>query len=181
MKTRQDLRRIALLSLPIVAVTDAIARQRVWPRPIAGLLDEAAHLGTGLILLAALPRPGRPFAQGVLAGSVLLDLDHVPDMLGMPFLRPERMRPRTHSVATLLVLASSARLDGALVGAAAHLVRDLATGTNAVPLMWPFWKRPYEVRYRWYAAGLVALAGLGAARAAGRPAGDSIAERLPRR
>jgi membrane-bound metal-dependent hydrolase YbcI (DUF457 family) len=171
MKTRQDFRRIALLGLPAVAVADAIARRRTWPRPVAGLLDETAHLGTGLVLVGALPRPGRAFAQGVLAGSILLDIDHVPDVFGIRVLRPRRMRPRTHSIATLLVLASSPRLDGALVGVAAHLVRDLATGTNAVPLMWPFWKGPYVVRYRWYAAGLTALAGLAALRSAppGRP------------
>jgi membrane-bound metal-dependent hydrolase YbcI (DUF457 family) len=68
------------------------------------------------------------------------------------------MRPRTHSVATLLALASSPRLDGALVGVAAHLGRDLATGTNAVPLLWPFSNRPFEVPYAAYAAALAALA-----------------------
>jgi membrane-bound metal-dependent hydrolase YbcI (DUF457 family) len=160
MKTRQDLRRIALGSLAAVAVVDAIARRR-RPRPIAGVLDETAHLATGLLVLTALPRAeDAGFRRGLVAASVLLDVDHVPDMLGFWFLRPRGMRPRTHSVATLLALACSPRLDGALVGASAHLVRDLATGTNAVPLLWPFSKRPFTVPYGAYAAGVAVLAGL---------------------
>jgi hypothetical protein len=160
METPQDLRRIALLSLAAVLAADAVARRRVWSRPVAGFLDEAAHLGTGLVVLAASGRESREFTAGLLAGSVLLDMDHVPDVVGVHWLRPRGMRPLPHSVATLLVLATRPRLDGALLGVAAHLARDLATGTNAVPLLWPFWKRPLEVRYRWYAAGLVAVAAL---------------------
>jgi membrane-bound metal-dependent hydrolase YbcI (DUF457 family) len=132
-------------------------------RLVAGLLDEAAHLGTGLMVLEAWQRPSQAFATGLLAGSVLLDLDHVPDALGIRVLRPDRMRPRPHSVATLLVLAGSPRLGGALVGVTAHLARDLATGTNSVPLLWPFSKRPFSIPYGVYAAGLAALAGLGVA------------------
>jgi hypothetical protein len=160
MKTRQDLRRIALLTPPAIAVADAILRRRTWPRPVAGLLDEAAHLGTGMLLLSALPRQPAHFSRGLVAASVLLDVDHVPDTLGYWFMRSRGMRPRTHSIATLLTLATSKRLDGALVGAAGHLVRDLATGTNAVPLMWPFSKRPFTLPYGAYAAGLAVLAGL---------------------
>jgi membrane-bound metal-dependent hydrolase YbcI (DUF457 family) len=158
MKSRQDLRRIAPLALAAVAVTDLVARRRCWSRPVAGVLDEIAHLGTGAIVLSAFPRPDRSFSRELLAASVLLDVDHVPDALGWRALRPRRMRPVPHSVATLLALACSPRLDGAFVGVSAHLVRDLATGTNSVPLLWPFSRRPFSIRYRTYAAGLTLLA-----------------------
>ncbi len=155
----EDLPRICALGLVTVAGADAIARSRAWSHPVAGLLDEIAHLGTGVMVLAAWRRPSQPgFAEGLLASSVLLDVDHVPDVFGVHLLRPRQMRPRTHSIATLLALACSPRLDGALVGAAAHLSRDLATGPNSVPLLWPFYKRPFTLPYAAYAAGLGALA-----------------------
>jgi hypothetical protein len=181
MKTRQDLRRIALLTVAGVLATDAVARSRLWSRPVAAVLDEAAHLGTGALVLGAWKRPPEPpFAGALLAGSVLLDVDHVPDVLGIRLLRPRGMRPRTHSVATLLALATSPRLDGALVGVAAHLARDLATGTNAVPLLWPFSKRPFELPYGVYAAGLAALAGVAVAQSRIR-LGASIPRVAPRK
>jgi membrane-bound metal-dependent hydrolase YbcI (DUF457 family) len=142
---------------------------RPRPRVIAGLLDETAHVGTGLLLLAAWEHPAPDFAAGLLVGSVLLDLDHVPDAVGIRILRPGPMRPRPHSVGTLLVLSGIARswrsraAAGALVGVTAHIARDLATGTNSVPLLWPFSKRPFSIPYGAYAAGLAVLAGLGAA------------------
>src|SRR4051812_47628669 len=137
MKTRQDLRRIALLSLSAVLAADAVARRRVWPRPVTGFLDEAAHLGTGLVTLAAC-RPESPeFAAGLLAGSVLLDVDHVPDVVGVHWLRPRGMRPLPHSVATLLLLAPPPRLPGALLGGAGHPAPPIAPRPNALPPLWP--------------------------------------------
>src|SRR3954463_15245320 len=100
MKTPQDFRRIALLGLATVAGADAVARSRAWPRPVMGALDEAAHLGTGLVALAACDRAAGEFKAGLLAGSVLLDLDHLPDLVGIRLLRPRGARPRPHSIAT---------------------------------------------------------------------------------
>jgi membrane-bound metal-dependent hydrolase YbcI (DUF457 family) len=163
MKSHRELRRFAIAGLAAVAATDAMARTRVWPRAVAGVLDETAHLGTGLVVLAALgPRSPR-FDAGLLAGSVLIDVDHVPDVLGSRVLRAKRMRPAPHSVATLLAIATRPRFDGVLVGVAAHLGRDLATGTNGVPLLWPFSRRSFELPYGAYAAGLAALAGFAVA------------------
>jgi hypothetical protein len=48
------------------------------------------------------------------------------------------------------------------VGLAAHLLRDLATGTTGVALLWPLTRRPFSIRYRTYVALLVCLAGYAA-------------------
>lgn len=156
--------RNGVLAVGGVLLLDRLRLTERKPRAVAAVLDEAAHLATGLVVLGALKRRSLEFTGGVLAGSVLLDIDHVPDIFGFYLLRAGGMRPRTHSIATLLAIACVPRLDGVLVGATAHLARDLATGTNAVPLMWPFWKRPYEIRYRWYAAALSTLVGLATVR-----------------
>jgi membrane-bound metal-dependent hydrolase YbcI (DUF457 family) len=163
MKSPRELRRFAIAGLAAVAATDAVARTRVWPRAVAGVLDETAHLGTGLVVLAALAPSSPRFEAGLLAGSVLIDVDHIPDMLGSRVLRAQQMRPVPHSVATLLALASRPPLDGVLVGVTAHLARDLATGTNGVPLLWPFSRRSFAVPYGAYAAGLAVLAALAVA------------------
>jgi membrane-bound metal-dependent hydrolase YbcI (DUF457 family) len=164
MKSHRELRRFAIAGLAAVAATDAVARTRVWPRAVAGVLDETAHLGTGLVVLAALAPRSPRFEAGLLAGSVLIDVDHIPDMLGSRVLRAKRMRPVPHSVATLLAIATRPRLDGVLVGVTAHLARDLATGTNGVPLLWPFSRRPFELPYALYASALVTLAWAGRGR-----------------
>jgi membrane-bound metal-dependent hydrolase YbcI (DUF457 family) len=159
---------LPLLGLALVAVTDALARVRSHSRPVAGLLDETAHVGTGLLVLGAMAPRRTEFALGVLAGSVLIDVDHIPDVLGSRILRGGRMRPLPHSIATLLALRlaqrpGNAARRGVLIGVTAHLARDLATGTNSVPLFWPLSRRPASVPYGLYAAGLTALAGLGLA------------------
>jgi membrane-bound metal-dependent hydrolase YbcI (DUF457 family) len=159
---------VSLLGLGLVAAADALMRRRLRSRPVLAVLDETAHIGTGMLVLGALAPRGRDFAIGLLAGSVLLDVDHVPDVLGSRMLRSKRMRPLPHSVATLLALRLAQRpgnpaLRGVLIGVTAHLGRDLATGTNSVPFLWPLSKRGFSVRYGVYAAGLVGLAGLGVA------------------
>jgi hypothetical protein len=50
------------------------------------------------------------------------------------------------------------------VGLGGHLLRDLATGNTAVPLLWPLTKRPFSVRYRKYVAVMAVLAAVGASR-----------------
>jgi hypothetical protein len=136
-------------------------------RPLAGVADEAAHLATGALVLAAWPAPEPEFACGLAAGSVLIDVDHVPELWGRAeWLRPRGLRPLPH---TLLTPALVSRLPGragrgAAVGLVAHLVRDLATGRTRVALLWPLTRRPFSIRYRTYVALLAALAGIAAAR-----------------
>ena len=153
----------------IVFATDAVARLREWPRPIAGVLDETAHLATGVALLASAPRPvPEGHAAGIIAGSVLLDADHVPELFGTDLLRNGTSRPVPHSLATLALLARGRRTRAAAVGVAAHLVRDLATG-NGVQILWPLSRRPYAIPYSVYAGLLLAAAALSARPAPSAP------------
>ena len=77
----------------------------------------------------------------------------------------------------LLLWQAARRSDetaaGAAVGLLGHLGRDLATGKTRVALFWPLTRRPFSIRWRTYAAGLAALAGLGALRAGAGGGGES--------
>src|SRR4051794_19568189 len=133
-----------LARLAAVALLDLVARRR-HSRLSLGLVDETAHLLTASILV--------PDADAaVLAGSVALDADHVPDLAGIALLRSRGNRPVTHSLAGLTLLAAGAPRLGlspsrAVLGASTHLLRDLATGTTAVPLLWPLSRRGYALPY----------------------------------
>lgn len=141
--------------LPVTAAAAAvilIVDRSIWrsdiPWPVKGACDEAAHVATTALLLAPFAdRLDGPFALGALAGSVALDLDHVPIYAG---LRPDRGRPGTHSIATVAAVAAAASLPGLsrrrrrllrglCAGIASHLVRDAVTG--GAPLLWPWSKR----------------------------------------
>ncbi|MDX6720713.1 MAG: hypothetical protein QOJ63_2967 [Solirubrobacteraceae bacterium] len=111
-----------------------------------GPLDELAHLLTGALVLAALRGlVDRRFAIGLLVASVLIDVDHVPGLLGLDWITRGTDRPYTHSLLTIAVVALSAAvwrgrrslLLGALLGIGAHLARDLSESASGVPLAWP--------------------------------------------
>ncbi|MGR6967076.1 metal-dependent hydrolase [Geodermatophilus sp. URMC 61] len=158
----------ATAAIATIAAIDTALAARTWPVPVVGLLDEPAHLLTTAVLLAAvLPVRLLPVVPWVLAGSVLIDVDHVP--LYLPSAAQEHIdgRPITHSVATVLVLAlagSAARgrwrtaLLGVGTGVSLHLVRDLAAplGGPGVPLLWPVSPSSVTLPYPCYAAVLVA-------------------------
>lgn len=127
-----------------------------------GLLDEPAHLATaGLALLAARVLDVR--ALWVLAGSVLLDADHVPLYLGVPGVEAAGGRPLTHALlptAVLVLLGLRWRpLRWVAAGVGLHLLRDAFTGPG-VPLLWPL-DVVVLLPYGLYAGVLVALAALG--------------------
>jgi hypothetical protein len=116
--------------------------------PADGLLDEPAHLMTGALVLVAF-FPGlltTEFALGLLGGSVLIDLDHIPQYLGYWGLTHGTDRPYTHSLLTLGVLAAVGLvwrrrrllLMGIEIGLAAHFFRDLSESRAGVPLLWPW-------------------------------------------
>ena len=157
-------------ALAALLVIDAFVMPRLPIRPISGIADESAHAATAVALLAALPAPDRQFARGFAAGSILLDVDHVPELWGRRWLRPRGVRPLPHSfgIPALLAVHAARRSNraalGAAVGIGGHLLRDLATGKTAVPLMWPLTKRPFSVRYRKYVAVMAVLAAVGASR-----------------
>ena len=171
------------IGLATVLVVDSFVLTRLPPRPLSGVVDEAAHLATAVALLAALPDADQGFTGGLLAGSILLDMDHVPELWGRRWLRPRGVRPVPHSVTTpALVLWQAGRtsnraLMGAVAGLGGHLLRDLATGRTGVALLWPLTARPFSIRYRRYAAALAVLAAVGAARR--RPAFPLPAPQAP--
>lgn len=113
-----------------------------------GPLDELAHFTTALLLLQAVPQKHRAgLAVPALIGSVLIDVDHVPQYLGHDFLTVGTPRPYTHSLMTVLVLVSLASVMrrhrniflGLALGIALHFCRDLGEGNgNGVALLWPF-------------------------------------------
>lgn len=136
----------------MVLVDRSIWRPGV-PWPARGLGDEAAHLATTALLLAPVAsRLDRPLVLGAFAGSVVLDVDHVPVYAG---LLPDDRRPGTHSLATVALVAATAWLPGLHrgrrrfmlgmgVGLASHLLRDAFTG--GAPLLWPWSSRIMGLR-----------------------------------
>jgi hypothetical protein len=135
-----------------VALDDALLMPRAPSYAVLGLLDEPAHLATSLILLmavtAVLARAGRVvrtgFAVGLLLAGNLIDVDHVPQVLGSYVITAGTPRPYSHSVTLLLLLlviavAGRGRVRavaaGVTVGVAGHLTRDL--GTSPIALFWP--------------------------------------------
>src|SRR5256885_6410461 len=145
-------------ALATLLFIDAFVMPRLPVRPMSGVVDEAAHAATGVAVLAAWPLPDPEFTRGLAVGSVLLDIDHVPELWGKRWLRPRGARPLPHSfgipaLLTALAIRDSSRVAlGAAVGLGGHLLRDLATGKTAVPLLWPLTKRRFSIRYRKYAA-----------------------------
>jgi inner membrane protein len=153
-------------ALAAVLLLDLLLATRSRPVPVVALLDEPAHLLTAWLVLAAFSARttvARAWPW-VLAGAVLLDLDHVPLFLGLDVTATQSGRPVTHSlttVAALLVAALVSRrgrvaLAGLAVGAATQLLRDLATGPG-VPLLWPALSADVRLPYAAYLAVLVVL------------------------
>jgi inner membrane protein len=165
----------------VVLLLDLILVTRGWPVPVVGVLDEPAHLLTAWLVLAA--ASGRTTAlrvlPWVLAGAVLLDLDHVPLFLGLDVTATQSGRPVTHSLATVAVLLAAALvvrpwrrpLTALAIGAGTHLLRDLCTGPG-VPLSWPLSDADVRLPYLAYLLVLAALAGAaGVRRISGRAGG----------
>ncbi|MFN8660534.1 MAG: metal-dependent hydrolase [Thermomicrobiales bacterium] len=134
-----------------------------------GIADETAHLSTMVIFLLAFPVfRNAGFVVGCLAGSVLIDLDHVPLYLGSNLMTEETNRPFTHgflTVGIVLVMSLVAREPwrsigfGLIAGLAAHFLRDMATSTAGVPLLWPLEATGFLLPYPLYATALVGALG----------------------
>jgi inner membrane protein len=176
-----------LLAVIGTVVLDLVLQARDWPLLPLGVLDESAHLLTAWLALAALTArttalPGWPW---VLAGAMLLDLDHVPLILGAEWVAATAGgRPVTHSLTTVVVLLTAATtcrgwripLIGLAAGAALHLARDIATGPG-VPLFWPFAPDDTRLPYWPYLLVLGALATLAVVRRLSE--GQAAQRRLP--
>ena len=134
------------------------------PLLATGIADETAHLSTMVIFLLAFPTlRNAGFIAGCLAGSVAIDLDHIPLFLGSNLLTEQTNRPFTHGLLTIaIVLVVSVPVGGTwryaglgvAVGLAAHFLRDMATSTAGVPLLWPFSTTGFMLPYPLYAAAL---------------------------
>jgi inner membrane protein len=154
-----------LLLLATVLVADGLLYALHPPYPALGLLDEPAHLATAALVLLALGVRDRTLAVTALVASVAIDLDHLPQELGIDLLTRSTARPVSHSLVGLAVLTATAAAvggrravaAGVALGIAAHLFRDLATG-GGVPLLWPLTSRELEMPYALYAVLLGALA-----------------------
>jgi inner membrane protein len=131
------------------------------PRLTEAVLDESAHALTGLLLFKAAGFEGGGLVLPMLAGAVLLDLDHLPMELGRDTITRGTNRPYGHALATVAGIAAAGlirtrwrRLLLALAfGVGTHLLRDLATG--GVPLFWPWLARRETIGYGVYLAILL--------------------------
>jgi hypothetical protein len=144
-----------------------------------GPVDELAHLLTGALVLAALRGVvDRRFAIGLLVASVLIDVDHVPGLLGLDWITRGTDRPYTHSLLTIVVVGLAAvvwrgrrsLLLGALLGIGAHLARDLSESASGVPLAWPLSLHSFTLPHWTYLLAMSAIlaVALWRARAPGR-------------
>jgi membrane-bound metal-dependent hydrolase YbcI (DUF457 family) len=156
-----------------------------------GLVDEPAHLATCAVALCLVALSGRElsrtFIVAALIASVAIDLDHVPQHIGLDFLTAGTSRPYLHCGLSVLIPALAAValpkwgpvLLGIAFGFAAHLTRDLVTGPG-VPLALPFSDASVRLPYLLYAVALGAAATaclFAAARLRPRPAPPGIGSR----
>jgi membrane-bound metal-dependent hydrolase YbcI (DUF457 family) len=156
-------RAAAVGCLATIAVADKVIFRRRLPWLLVGFFDHPAHVATaGLAALGLGPRP-RDWTTGLLVGSLLPDVDHVPLAVSRVHPTLDDPRPVTHCllavapVAVIAALRNDRRLRGAAWGMLAHFARDVGVGTG-VPLLWPVTRRSFRVPYSVYAAGCVALA-----------------------
>lgn len=177
---------LPMAALAVVALLDALQAARRWPIPVVGLLDEPAHLLTAALFLAALlPRRGRALLPWALAGSVLIDLDHIPLYLEPAVVAADGGRPVTHSLLTVLVLVTVAvvvprwrtALAGLALGLALHFLRDLAWGPG-VPLLWPWASTGYRLPYADYLGAVAAATAVATVRCR-RARRAAVSDRVP--
>jgi inner membrane protein len=148
-----------------ILALDLIAAARSWPIPVAGLLDEPAHVLTAWLALAAVGSLGKGAMPWALVGAVAIDVDHIPLYLWHEPVSSSGGRPVTHSLATIAVLLLIAlavpRCRTAVTGLAAgvllHLTRDVATGPG-IPALWPLRDEAVVLPYAVYAGFLAATA-----------------------
>ncbi len=154
----------------VIGLADLLIwRWKGAPYAVEALLDEPAHVATGLLALTACGLVFElPVVLAVLAGSLLIDTDHWPGVFGSRILEQGVPRPYTHSLGTIVVLVVVALLlkrrkrELTLIAALAlslHFFRDMAEpGGPGVSLLWPLSDHAVTVRYLEYAAVIVALA-----------------------
>lgn len=146
-------------------------------------VDEPCAVATALVTLGAITRfrgapPDPKFGWSLLAWSVLIDIDYLPQEFGNSILTKGTPRPYTHALWVLVVLiaatlvvscwgqraktpASAATVQivsGAAWGIGVHFIRDLATAPMS--LWWPVTNRPVQQPYWCYAMELLIIAAM---------------------
>jgi inner membrane protein len=148
-------RTLAIGCVATIAVADFVIHRRT-PRWLAiGLYDEPAHLATAALVLLNAPPQSRRTAAAFLAGSLLIDADHVPLALADEQPTEDDPRPPTHTLLIPALLAAAGQRALA-AGICAHYARDLVSGPG-VPVLWPLTRRELKLPYPAYALGVVAL------------------------
>jgi membrane-bound metal-dependent hydrolase YbcI (DUF457 family) len=156
-----------LAAFGYIVLADLFLGARKPSLALAGALDELAHVATTTLLAAGLRAPGdAPFVIGAVLGSVALDADHVPGVLGHRITGTESERPFTHSWPALalagLVAARTRGRRGRLArgfacGLASHLFRDFASGQHSgAPFCWPLSRRNVRLPRWCYLGALLA-------------------------
>jgi inner membrane protein len=159
----------ACIAVTCIVVIDAGPALAPGTDPFVTKLDDLAHVATAIIV-ALLLRPGPAFTAALIAGSVAIDADHMPAVLGWDVPNGGAARPY-HSLAAVALLLAVAALAprarslaaGLAVGIAAHLWRDLATGPG-IPLTWPISAAAVRLPYVVYACSVAAAVALVAVR-----------------
>lgn len=130
-----------------------------------GIHDWIGHLITALVLAIGVRALRLPIpAWSILIGGIVIDLGHLPQMLGYIGALEGSTRNGSHSLAVVAILALLGFLDrnrahvwlGIAMGAASHLWRDMGTGT--VALLWPLTDTVYGTTYHRYLAVLAGMA-----------------------
>jgi membrane-bound metal-dependent hydrolase YbcI (DUF457 family) len=130
-----------------------------------GVYDELGHALTALVAAIGVRALRLPVPSwSILFGGMVLDLGHLPQLLGYASALEGSTRNGTHSLAVVALLASLGFVDrrhanvwlGIAIGATSHLWRDMGTGT--VPLMWPLRETVYGTLYTRYLAVLAGMA-----------------------
>jgi inner membrane protein len=156
---------IVVVALVLAAADGAyrLAGDSLFP---GALFDETAHLLTALLILWTLGQTLRErLLVGVLLASVLIDLDHVPQRLGVDWLTAGTPRPYTHSLLSIALLLAAAALWrrrrwlmlALAAGLAVHLWRDMSESSSGVSLLWPFTDHAFRFGHGWYVAAMVLI------------------------
>lgn len=128
-----------------------------------GPLDELAHLLSTLLVFWALSSRARArFLVPAMIASVAIDIDHIPDRLGVDWLTVGTPRPYTHSVLLIFVVLALAMawprrrdlLLAVAIGLAIHFLRDMGEGESGVSLLWPFTDHSFQYPHGVYVAAM---------------------------
>src|SRR5690348_3589722 len=160
---------LPVLLAGVALAFDAADRRVPFSVLATGLLDEPAHLATGALGLLALAcfidAPCRFYVAGLIA-SVAIDLDHVPEYLGLIGQQPGR--PPTHSLITVVAVVVAAAvtrrhravLVGAGTGLLSHFARDIAEGPPGVRMLVPLSDTSWTASFGWFLATILTLTGI---------------------